>query len=167
MNRKKQLPLLIAVPAALIALCALLFFGLFEPAADEAWAGRFLQKNEARLPALLEESSGQYISRDNLFFSLNRLQSIDGRAENGVISFAFTSPNMEGFTALYYCPDRAVPEHLKWWSPETGDWQTLSALSDIPPEGLRINGLGANARGHIYFSLLAPDWLFINANLPT
>jgi len=167
MNRKRPIPLLIAVPAALIALCVLLFVGLFEPAADEAWAGRFLQKNESRLPALIEESSGQYISRDNLFFSLNRLQSIDGRAENGVICFSFTSPNMEGFTALYYCPDGTVPEEARWWSPETGDWQTLPALSDVPPEGLRIDGLGANARGHIYFSLPAPDWLFIDANLPT
>lgn len=169
--KKKALLLTILAVLLLIALAAGQFLSQFTPVKPED-AERLLSRSEAQLRTIAQNAVGIYqsgapVGLDAIFFPGNRIQSIDGRYDNGIVCFDFDSHHMEGFTSLYYCPDGAIPAVLEWWSREEQAWKSLASLDGIPPEGLRVENLGINGQGYLFAVMLRPDWCFVDAYLPT
>jgi len=158
--------LLIAMAALAGAIC--LIAAEFSTT-DCADAEKFLARNESAMAEILEAARDRFIRADNAdaplkkLFSGGLLQYIDGRGADGATAFGFKRLHPETSATLYHCPDGTLPDVLGWTNVGAG---TLTP-ADVPPDGLRLEGLGMGGRGYVLCVPLRPQWYFVEAYLPT
>jgi len=132
---------------------------------------RLLPKKQSKtLNELVELADGQFLRADDVawkyrqLFFLNGLQYVDGRSEDGFVSFVFNSSNLEGNITLYYSPGgfKPVYRHLD---------RVLGfadrTLPDVSEAGIRIDGIGAGGKGYVFYSMISPEWYLVDLYMPT
>jgi len=113
--------------------------------------GRFLQADDVSL-------------RHQKLFLLDGLRYVDGRSEDGITSFTFSSSNLEGSIKLYHSPHgfEPVKKHL-----DNILGFSENEFPDISEEGIKIEAIGMGGKGYLFYRKISPEWYLVDMYLPT
>ena len=128
------------------------------------------KKHLKTLSELVQLAEGRFLQADDVdlrhqkLFLMDGLQYVDGRSEDGITSFTFGSPNLEGSIKLYHSPQgfEAVKKRLGIIFGFAD-----KEMPDASEEGIRIDGIGMGTKGYVFYQMISPEWYLVDMYVPT